>query len=115
MLKIAEGEERESQNVSASSLGAIRDVSDGHPTRSDRAAAGKAARSGTQLEAHAQFSPTGSRDSVTLLLSQADSRVPELVPIRHGRNAETYADQNEREHAALAAVQSGRAQAQAGL
>jgi uncharacterized protein (DUF2252 family) len=54
-------------------------------TRSERAAAGKAARVRAPLEAHAQFSPTGSRDTVAMLLSQADSRLPELVPIRHGR------------------------------
>ena len=30
-------------------------------------------------------SRTGSRDPVGLLLGQAKSRVPELVPIRHGR------------------------------
>jgi len=37
------------------------------------------------LEAHAEFRPAGSRDPVALLLSQAETRVPELVPIRHGR------------------------------
>jgi uncharacterized protein (DUF2252 family) len=37
------------------------------------------------LEAHAQFAPSDSRDTVALLLSQAESRVPDLVPIRHGR------------------------------
>jgi hypothetical protein len=37
------------------------------------------------LEAHAEFRPAKSRDPVGLLLSQAKTRVPELVPIRHGR------------------------------
>ena len=37
------------------------------------------------LESHAQFTPDGSRDPVGLLLEQAESRVPELVPVRHGR------------------------------
>jgi uncharacterized protein (DUF2252 family) len=37
------------------------------------------------LESHAEFAPAGSRDPVGLLLSQAGSRVPELVPVRHGR------------------------------
>jgi hypothetical protein len=37
------------------------------------------------LESHAEFRPGGSRDPVGLLLGQAESRVPELVPIRHGR------------------------------
>jgi uncharacterized protein (DUF2252 family) len=37
------------------------------------------------LEAHADFTPAESRDPVGLLLSQAKTRVPDLVPIRHGR------------------------------
>jgi uncharacterized protein (DUF2252 family) len=37
------------------------------------------------LESHAEFAPTGSRDPIGLLLGQAASRVPELVPVRHGR------------------------------
>ena len=37
------------------------------------------------LESHAEFAPAGSRDPVGLLLGQAKSRVPELVPVRHGR------------------------------
>ena len=37
------------------------------------------------LESHAEFAPGGSRDPVGLLLGQAESRVPELVPVRHGR------------------------------
>ena len=37
------------------------------------------------MEAHADFQPKRSRDPVALLLSQAKTRVPDLVPIRHGR------------------------------
>ena len=37
------------------------------------------------LESHAEFSPRAGRDPVGLLLGQAASRVPELVPVRHGR------------------------------
>ena len=37
------------------------------------------------LESHAGFSPRRGRDPVGLLLGQAASRVPELVPVRHGR------------------------------
>jgi uncharacterized protein (DUF2252 family) len=37
------------------------------------------------LEAHAEFRPARRRDPVALLLGQAKTRVPELVPIRHGR------------------------------
>jgi uncharacterized protein (DUF2252 family) len=51
----------------------------------ERAAAGKAARRRVPLEAHADFRPAKARDPVALLLSQAETRVPELVPIRHGR------------------------------
>ena len=37
------------------------------------------------LDSHAEFAPGKSRDPVGLLLDQAKSRVPELVPVRHGR------------------------------
>jgi uncharacterized protein (DUF2252 family) len=37
------------------------------------------------LDSHAEFAPGKSRDPVGLLLGQAKSRVPELVPVRHGR------------------------------
>jgi uncharacterized protein (DUF2252 family) len=50
-----------------------------------RAALGKAARANVPLEAHAEFRPARARDPVALLLKQAETRVPELVPIRHGR------------------------------
>ena len=50
-----------------------------------RAAAGKAAQATAPLEAHAEFRPAASRDPVELLLGQARTRVPELVPIRHSR------------------------------
>jgi uncharacterized protein (DUF2252 family) len=54
-------------------------------SRADRTAQGKDARKLAPLEAHAEFVPGKSRDPVGLLLGQAESRVPELVPIRHGR------------------------------
>ena len=54
-------------------------------SRADRAAQGKDARAAAPLESHAEFAPDGSRDPVGLLLGQAESRVPELVPVRHGR------------------------------
>src|SRR3954451_3648488 len=54
-------------------------------TRTERATVGKAARSKAPLEAHAHFSPGVSRDPVGLLVSQSVVRVPELVPVRHGR------------------------------
>jgi hypothetical protein len=55
------------------------------PSPEQRAASGKAARAQASLEAHAEFQPSRSRDPVALLLKQAETRVPELVPIRHGR------------------------------
>jgi uncharacterized protein (DUF2252 family) len=54
-------------------------------TPEQRAAAGRAAREQAPLQAHAEFEPQESRDPVGLLLSQAKTRVPDLVPIRHGR------------------------------
>lgn len=54
-------------------------------THADRTALGKDARDLAPLESHAEFTPDSSRDPVGLLLEQAKSRVPELVPIRHGR------------------------------
>ena len=54
-------------------------------SRADRAARGKDARAVAPLESHAEFRPGRGRDPVGLLLSQAASRVPELVPVRHGR------------------------------
>src|SRR5580698_2289612 len=54
-------------------------------SRADRAARGKDARAAAPLESHAEFTPDASRDPVGLLLKQAQSRVPELVPVRNGR------------------------------
>src|SRR5215510_14087836 len=51
----------------------------------DRVAQGKDARAVAPLDSHAEFTPGGSRDPVGLLVGQAESRVPELVPVRHGR------------------------------
>ena len=56
-----------------------------HLSRADRVARGKDARAVAPLESQAEFAPGRSRDPVGLLLGQAESRVPELIPIRHGR------------------------------
>ena len=56
-----------------------------HLSRADREARGKDARAAAPLDSHAEFSPRRGRDPVGLLLGQAASRVPELVPVRHGR------------------------------
>jgi uncharacterized protein (DUF2252 family) len=55
---------------------------------SERAAAGKAARSQASRSAHAAWEPPADRaDPVEILEAQARARVPELVPIRYGRMA----------------------------
>ena len=69
----------------ASSKGLARTGTAERLTRADRVARGKDARALAPLESHAQFAPDASRDPVGLLLEQAKSRVPELVPVRHGR------------------------------
>jgi uncharacterized protein (DUF2252 family) len=57
-----------------------------HLTVAERVARGKAARARVPREAHAQWEPAPDRpDPIALLEGQADSRVPELVPIRYGR------------------------------
>jgi uncharacterized protein (DUF2252 family) len=56
-----------------------------HLSRADRVARGKDARAVAPLESHGEFRPGDARDPVGLLLGQAASRVPELVPVRHGR------------------------------
>src|ERR1022692_2128749 len=56
-----------------------------HLSRADRVARGRDARTAAALESHAEFRPGRSRDPVGLLLGQGGSRVPELVPVRHGR------------------------------
>ena len=57
-----------------------------HRTPAERAAMGKAARSKTPRNMHAAWEPTGDRpDPVELLEAQAETRIPELVPIRYGR------------------------------
>ena len=69
----------------ASGRGSARAGTAGQLTRVDRMARGKDARAVAPLESHAEFRPGASRDPVGLLLGQAKSRVPELVPVRHGR------------------------------
>ena len=60
-----------------------------HPSREERAAAGKSARERLSLDALADLAADGRSDPVTLLASQAGSRVPDLVPIRYGRMVAT--------------------------
>jgi uncharacterized protein (DUF2252 family) len=52
----------------------------------ERVARGKAARNVTPRSSHGRWEPATNRpDPVSLLEEQAESRVPELVPIRYGR------------------------------
>jgi uncharacterized protein (DUF2252 family) len=57
-----------------------------HLTVAERVARGKAARSEVPRSSHAVFEPVSRRpDPIKLLQRQAETRVPELVPIRYGR------------------------------
>ena len=57
-----------------------------HPSVGERTARGKAARSNAARSSHAAFEPSSERrPPEDVLLEQAADRVPELVPIRHGR------------------------------
>jgi uncharacterized protein (DUF2252 family) len=57
-----------------------------HLSVDERIARGKAARQEVPRSAHAHFEPSDVRtDPVELLERQAETRVPELVPIRYGR------------------------------
>jgi uncharacterized protein (DUF2252 family) len=57
-----------------------------HLTVAERVARGRAARAEVPRSSHAEYAPAAHRqDPVALLESQAESRVPELVPIRYGR------------------------------
>ena len=50
------------------------------PTTAERKAQGKAARDQAPLESHAEIGPDAGRDPVGLIVGQAATRVPELVP-----------------------------------
>ena len=57
-----------------------------HLSPAERAARGKAARTEVPRSSHARWVPPENRiDPISLLEEQAQSRVPELVPIRYGR------------------------------
>jgi uncharacterized protein (DUF2252 family) len=71
--------------VRASGRGRARAGTGEQLSRADREARGKDARAAAPLGSQAEFGPDQSRDPVGLLLEQEKSRVPELVPVRHGR------------------------------
>ena len=53
--------------------------------RATRAAWAKSQRSTAPLASHMEWTPAPDRDPIALLEQQATTRIPELVPIRHGR------------------------------
>ena len=57
-----------------------------HLSPQERVARGKAARRDAPRSSHGTWEPEANRlDPIALLEEQARTRVPELVPIRHGR------------------------------
>jgi uncharacterized protein (DUF2252 family) len=56
-----------------------------HFTIEERAARGRAAREECPRSSHAGFTLASDRDPVAILEAQAETRVPELVPVRYGR------------------------------
>src|SRR3954451_19980454 len=57
-----------------------------HQSKAERAAAGKAARAEAPRSSHAGFQPPPDRhDPIALLEADEQSRVQDLLPIRHGR------------------------------
>jgi uncharacterized protein (DUF2252 family) len=58
--------------------------------RADRVAAGRALRKDVPRSSHGDWEAAADRpEPVAVLLAQAETRVPELLPIRHGRMAES--------------------------
>ncbi len=57
----------------------------GRPTAEQRAAAVAAALAQAPIDSQRDFQPAPDRDPIGLLLGQSESRIPELVPVRHGR------------------------------
>ncbi len=58
-----------------------------HPT--ERATAGRAARKRVPRASHAAFEPASDRDPIAILAAQEVDRLPDLVPLRHERMAES--------------------------
>jgi len=57
-----------------------------HRSRAEQYAAGKALRTNCPREAHATWkAPAGRRNAVELVLAAEEGRLPDLLPLRHGR------------------------------
>ena len=84
MTDVTEESGRSATRAGAGSPGAASPVA--HLSAAERAARGKAARSEVPRASHAEWEPSSARpDPIGLLEQQAQTRVPELVPIRYGR------------------------------
>ena len=84
MTDVTEESSRSAAESGAESPGAASPVA--HLSAAERAARGKAARSEVPRASHAEWEPSSARpDPIGLLEQQAQTRVPELVPIRYGR------------------------------
>jgi uncharacterized protein (DUF2252 family) len=80
---MSRGAREDVSRTSASVAQARRHV---HLSAEERVARGKAARQQAPRSGHGKWEPAADRlDPVALLEEQAESRVPELVPIRYGR------------------------------
>src|SRR5882757_3095140 len=74
----------------AASADAVLGGKTGTIDRADRIAAGRALRKDVPRDAHGDWQPAPDRpDPVEVLVAQGKSRVPELLPIRYGRMAES--------------------------
>src|SRR2546428_12891475 len=74
----------------AASADAVLGGKTGTIDRADRIAAGRALRKDVPRDAHGDWQPAADRpDPVDVLVGQGESRVPELLPIRYGRMAES--------------------------
>ena len=84
MIDVTEESERSATESGADSPVAASPVA--HLSAAERAARGKAARTEVPRASHAEWEPSSARpDPIALLEQQAQTRVPELVPIRYGR------------------------------
>src|SRR5262245_24303392 len=67
-------------------------ASDRPPSHAELIAAGRAARDRVPIADHAGWRPSANRlDPIQLIADQAATRIPELVPVRHGRMMRTAA------------------------
>ena len=74
----------------ASRVAATGSVATGEVDRADRIAAGRALRKEVPRSSHGDWAATADRpDPVAVLEAQGKSRVPDLLPIRYGRMAES--------------------------